>query len=71
MHVKKVKGHYKEYVHYLDITVFNVLAYLMSVRKYHILAAVAQWIEHQTVKQRFASSIPSQGMFLGCQPGPN
>ena len=29
------------------------------------LAGVAQWIEHQTVKQRVASVIPSQGTFLG------
>ena len=33
------------------------------------LAGVAQWIERQTVKQRVAGSIPSQGTFLGCGPG--
>ena len=33
------------------------------------LAGVAQWIEHWTVKQRVASSIPSQGTCLGCRPG--
>ena len=33
-------------------------------------AGVAQWIERQTVKQRVAGSIPSQGTFLGCGPGP-
>ena len=34
------------------------------------LADVAQWIEHWNVKQRVASSIPSQGTCLGCGPGP-
>ena len=34
------------------------------------LAAVAQWIEHWSAKQRVASSIPSQGPWLGCRPGP-
>ena len=33
------------------------------------LAGVAQWIEHQTVNQRVASSIPSQGTCLGFGPG--
>ena len=31
---------------------------------------VAQWIEHWPVNQRVASSIPSQGTYLGCEPGP-
>ena len=34
------------------------------------LAGVAQWIEHQTAKQKVTSSIPSQGTCLGCRPGP-
>ena len=34
------------------------------------LTGVAQWIEHQLANQRVTSSIPSQGMFLGCGPGP-
>ena len=34
------------------------------------LADVAQWIEHQTVKQRVTVSIPSQGSWLGCETGP-
>ena len=34
------------------------------------LAGVAQWTEHQPVKQRAISSIPSQGTYLGCRPGP-
>ena len=34
------------------------------------LAGVAQWIEGQPVNQRVTSSIPSQGMRLGCEPGP-
>ena len=34
------------------------------------LAGVTQWIEHQPVNQRVASSIPSQGSCLGCGPGP-
>ena len=34
------------------------------------LADVAQWIEHQPVNQRVAGLIPSQGICLGCRPGP-
>ena len=34
------------------------------------LAGVAQWIEHQTVKQRVPGLIVSQGTRLGCGPGP-
>ena len=33
-------------------------------------AGVAQWIECRPVNQKVASSIPSQGTFLGCGPGP-
>ena len=33
------------------------------------LAGVAQWIECRPVNQRIASSIPSQGICLGCGPG--
>ena len=34
------------------------------------LAGVAQGIEHGTVKQRVTGSNPSQGICLGCRPGP-
>ena len=34
------------------------------------MAGMAQWIEHQTAKQRITGSIPSQGTCLGCGPGP-
>ena len=34
------------------------------------LAGVAQWIEHQAAGGKVASSIPSQGAYLGCGPGP-
>ena len=34
------------------------------------LAGVAQWIERQPGNQRVAGSIPSQGTWLGCRPGP-
>ena len=34
------------------------------------LAGMAQWIEHQPVNQRVASSIPNQGTCLGGRPGP-
>ena len=34
------------------------------------LAAVAQLVGCHPVKQKFASSIPSQGTYLGCGPGP-
>ena len=35
-----------------------------------VLAGVAQWIECWPVNQRVTSSIPSQGMCLGCGLGP-
>ena len=34
------------------------------------LAGVAQWIECRPANQRVAGLIPSQGMCLGCGPGP-
>ena len=34
------------------------------------LASVAQWIERKPANQRVAGSIPSQGTFLRCEPGP-
>ena len=34
------------------------------------LAGVAHWIERGSTNQRVASSIPSQGICLGCGPGP-
>ena len=37
---------------------------------YIALAGVAQWIEHLSVNQRVAGSIPSQVTCLGCRPGP-
>ena len=33
-------------------------------------AGVAQWIEYWPANQRVTGSIPSQGTFLGCGPGP-
>ena len=35
------------------------------------LADVVQWIKHWPVNQRVAGSFPSQGMWLGCRPGPH
>ena len=34
------------------------------------LAGVTQWTECQPTNKRVAGWIPSQGTFLGCQPGP-
>ena len=34
------------------------------------LTGVAQWIEHRPSNQRVTGSIPSQGIRLGCRPGP-
>ena len=34
------------------------------------LAGVAQWTERWSVNQRVAGSIPGQGTYLGCRPGP-
>ena len=42
----------------------------VNVSRVHILASVSQWIECQSVNQRVAGSIPSQGMCLGCRPCP-
>ena len=39
-------------------------------RVWWALAGVAQWIEHQAVNRKVASSIPSQGTCLGWRPGP-
>ena len=35
-----------------------------------VLAGVAQWIECWPVNQSVAGSIPSQGTYVGCRPGP-
>ena len=35
------------------------------------LADVALWTECQSVNQRVTGLIPSQGTYLGCQPGPH
>ena len=35
-----------------------------------VLAGVVQWIKCQPENQEVAGSIPSQGMCLGCGPGP-
>ena len=40
------------------------------INSFQALAGVAQWIELGPVNQRVAGSIPSQGMCLGCGPGP-
>ena len=34
------------------------------------LAGVAQWIEYQPMNQRVSGSISSQGICVGCRPGP-
>ena len=34
------------------------------------LAGVAQWIEYQPSDWKVTSSIPGQGIYLGCRPGP-
>ena len=39
-------------------------------RKVVALAGVAQWIECRAANQRVSSSIPSQGTWLACGPGP-
>ena len=37
---------------------------------YAALAGVAQWTECGPANQRVTGSIPSQGICLGCRPGP-
>ena len=44
--------------------------YIVPRNKNNALAGVAQWIEHQTPKQRVAGSITRQGTCLGCGLGP-
>ena len=39
-------------------------------KKNAALAGVAQWIESRPTNQRVTGSIPSQGICLGCKPGP-
>ena len=39
-------------------------------RRLLALAGVAQWIERQLANKRVTGWIPSQGMSLGCWPGP-
>ena len=49
---------------------YNSHAKKFTLEKYTVqaLAGVAQQIERQTVNQRVAGSIPSQGTCLGCRP---
>ena len=43
----------------------------LEIKLSHIaLASVAQWTEHWAVKERVTGSIPSQGTYPGCGPGP-
>ena len=39
-------------------------------KKKSALTGVAQWIECQPTYQKVTSSIPRQGTYLGCRPGP-
>ena len=39
-------------------------------KKMRAPAGMAQWIECWPVNQRLTGSIPSQGTYLGCGPGP-
>ena len=43
---------------------------MLSKSSHQALARVAQWIEHWPVNQKVSSSIPDQGMVVGCGPGP-
>ena len=47
------------------------LIFLFKVCNILALAGVAQWIECWSANQKVASSIPSQGTFLGCRPDPH
>ena len=54
-----------------EINVYNFSRYLTCIKvKNAALAGVAQWFECWTLKERVASSIPSQSTSLGCSPGP-
>ena len=41
-----------------------------TIKSKSAIAGVAQWIECQPVDRKVAGSIPSQGTYLGCGPGP-
>ena len=48
---------------------FITSTYLVVFKTFLGLSGVAQWIECWPVNWKVASSIPSQGMCLGCRPG--
>ena len=47
-----------------------LLLVLFALRAAYALAGVAQWAERWTANQRAVGSIPSQGTYLSCGPGP-
>ena len=51
---------------YLAILAFYLFFKILFIA----LDDVAQWFEHRPVNQRVAGSILSQGICLGCGPGP-
>ena len=48
------------------------MEYYSAIKKEWYLspAGVVQWLEHGSVNQKVAGSIPNQGTCLGCGPGP-
>ena len=58
------------FLSHISISLTHQSLSLKKKKKKSALTGVAQWIEHQTAKQRVTGSIPSQGTCLGCRPGP-
>ena len=54
----------------VDLDAVGNSEFSLSKRRISDLAGVAQWIECLPANQRFISLIPSQGIYLGCRPGP-
>ena len=49
---------------------WSMLSWTFTRGPVEALAGVAQWVEHWSVNQRVAGSIPSHGTCLGCRAGP-
>ena len=58
------------YLYYLDPLELRDQAWHSVKNMNSALAGVAQGIEYWPVNQRVTGSIPNQGTYLGCGPGP-
>ena len=49
---------------------FSNVSRLCEKKRSGVLTGVAQWVELCPANRKVASSIPGQGTYLGCRPGP-